>query len=383
MLPFQFQRRFFRDACNSSNSSFTKRWRPNGRLYEKQRVYYCAFPKDGSTFRSSFLENILNLRCHSGVSCFKDLGKLNTSYDAHIRKLIEHSYSFMFVQEPYNRLFSAYENKLFLPNKFWRTLGSHIVRLRSYYMSRNFPNEKNFINKPLNVDIETTILRGSDVTFPDMLDYVVKMAEYGLSVNEHLKPMYSSCDPCQVKFGYIGKLESLTEDLQNITSILKRLYLTKLVSVNRTNYIAEKTRSNLLYEPIEKLFEITDKLHNNHTIYQLFLRTWSSYHIRGLLLKAQELPFTEEDKGKVVREDFFSAVTSAHVNSKNNKKSLQEQRREALIQAYESVPRQLLLKVKKYVSRDCKLFGYDDEPSHIFSGTSQTTQDFNYFKGIL
>ena len=93
------------------------------------------------------------------------------------------------------------------------------------------------------------------------------------------------------------------------------------------------------------------------------------------------MPFTATLEA--VREhQYRDAVKKAWEQSKDRKEELKTQREEALVQAYQTVPLDLMQELRTFVKRDCQLYGYDDMPDKLFSISITSTNSFNYFKGL-
>ena len=115
-------------------------------------------------------------------------------------------FSFVFVRHPFERLFSAYRNKLLDPHvrMFREEFGSQILR-----MFRNGLSEKEYAS-------------GKDVSFTEFVNYIIALHDQNNSgqFNEHWQLINTLCSPCMMKYNYIGKMETLEEDAE---AILKQL----------------------------------------------------------------------------------------------------------------------------------------------------------------
>ena len=272
------------------------------------------------------------------------------------------SFSFMFVREPYSRLFSAYENKLYLPNKFWTQLGIDII---------------NRVRNP-----RTSVDTGHDVTFSEMIQYVVIKHNFGESLNQHLEPMHERCNPCMVKFDFIGKLETMGKDIEFLGDHLQDSgVIERLTTYNNAEHIETEIRNNQWSGPVSKLYTILNTKQTNISINNLFLRTWSSYHIRGVILKQYEMPFVD-NLMEITEQRYSAALTAAIEQSRDHKDELKLQKHEALVQAYRTVPLNLMHELRTFVKHDCQLFGYEEMPDKLFSRNSTPGNVFNYLKGL-
>ncbi|XP_060595187.1 uncharacterized protein LOC132749458 [Ruditapes philippinarum] len=274
------------------------------------------------------------------------------------------AYSFMFVREPYARLFSAYENKLFLPNKHWIILGIDIiktVRPRASLVSRTL---------------------GHDVTFLELVKYVIYNYEHGITLNSHLQPMHMYCNTCNFQYSFIGKLETMSSDLVDLIDYWKH---NSIVPKNVSS--AAEIEAHMLYKrsfgPYKHMFMTLKKYGEILSRYKLFQRTWSSYHIRGLILKKFRMPFGESEVNNVGYVMFGNEIKSAIDKSLPFKEDLKAQREEALVQAYSTVPFELMTKLKEFMKLDCLLFDYETMPKIIFDKISSNNSfEFDYFKGL-
>ena len=80
--------------------------------------------------------------------------------------------------------------------------------------------------------------------------------------------------------------------------------------------------------------------------------------IRGFLSVQLPFPLTRAEATLTSLSQFQSLVRAAYRQS-GERGVVKRQRQRALLEAYHSVPRALLARVRRYVSEDCDLFGYD------------------------
>ncbi|XP_047484466.1 carbohydrate sulfotransferase 13-like [Penaeus chinensis] len=97
--------------------------------------------------------------------------------------------SFMIVRDPFERLLSAYKDKIeSTKQKFYRTLRCQIQHRA------------------------TKTTRDCQPTFPEFVDYLLEERAKGKAPNEHWAPYHSFCSPCQLPFDYVLRFESLLEE---------------------------------------------------------------------------------------------------------------------------------------------------------------------------
>ncbi|XP_053380880.1 uncharacterized protein LOC123550094 isoform X2 [Mercenaria mercenaria] len=332
-----------------------------GKFLMNRSLYYCDIPKCGSAFMEQFLSG--TFQCDGLCD---EMSITSNELRSRTIRVMGNAYSFMFVREPYARLFSAYENKLFLPNEHWKIIGTDVINTIRPHASR--------VSKML----------GHDVTFLELVKYVLNLYERRVRLNDHLSPMYMHCDTCEFRFNFIGKLETMSSDLVDLVEDWK----TKgIVPTSKNMSAAEEIEAKMLYKrsfgPYRHMFTTLKRYGEMLSRYNFFQRAWSSYQIRGLILKKYNMPFAEYEVAKVSYAQFGAEIKKALDASMGHKDELKAQREEALVQAYSSVPMDLMLKLKEFMKPDCLLFGYDDMPKLLFNRANvKTSVSYNYFKGL-
>ncbi|XP_045599793.1 carbohydrate sulfotransferase 11 isoform X1 [Procambarus clarkii] len=128
--------------------------------------------------------------------------------------------SFVIVREPFQRLLSAYRDKMESPKQ-------------PYYESLRCAIVANFSS-----DAHENRGRCTP-TFSEFVDYLLEEASLGRPPNEHWAPYYSFCSPCRVNFDYILHFETLPRDeaflLQAVEGLSRVVSPHNLHSSN-TNY---------------------------------------------------------------------------------------------------------------------------------------------------
>ena len=111
-------------------------------------------------------------------------------------------YSFLFVRHPFDRVLSAFRNKLDDPytTMFQHRYGSKVLRMLR-------PNLT-----------EAEYKAGKNVTFPEFVEYIVKTnKKYGYSqLNEHWTSIQDLCHMCSMRYDFIGKMDSLVQDSETV-----------------------------------------------------------------------------------------------------------------------------------------------------------------------
>uniref|UniRef100_A0A3Q3DJW1 Carbohydrate sulfotransferase n=1 Tax=Hippocampus comes TaxID=109280 RepID=A0A3Q3DJW1_HIPCM len=124
-----------------------------------------------------------------------DLTFLSSLKPEGIRYRLQHYFKFMFVREPMERLLSAYRNKFGEIESYQRKYGAEIVK--RYRKSRGGKGSR---------------VAGDDVTFAEFVRYLLD--EDVERMNEHWMPMYNLCQPCALRYDFIGSYEHLERDAE-------------------------------------------------------------------------------------------------------------------------------------------------------------------------
>lgn len=176
------------------------------------------------------------------------------------RRLMRHKLKtytkFIFVRDPFVRLISAFRNKFHQPNEdFYRQFGS--------VMLQRYAN----ISKPPGSAHEA-FAAGIRPSFQNFVKYLLdSRTETKEPFNEHWRQVYRLCHPCQIEYDFIGKLETLDDDAEQLLRILgmdKQIrfppgYRNKTaVNWERDWFanvsLADRTKLYNLYEPDFRLF---------------------------------------------------------------------------------------------------------------------------------
>ncbi|NWU69502.1 CHSTE sulfotransferase, partial [Pterocles burchelli] len=160
---------------------------------DKYRFLYCYVPKVACSNWKRILK-VLDGALESVDVKMKmdhksDLVFLADLAPEEIRYRLQHYYKFLFVRNPLERLLSAYRNKFGEIKEYQQRYGVEIVRRY----------RKNGGNSA-----------GDDVTFSEFLRYLLD--EEVERMNEHWMPIYNLCQPCAVRYDFIGSYERLSAD---------------------------------------------------------------------------------------------------------------------------------------------------------------------------
>ncbi|XP_063970576.1 carbohydrate sulfotransferase 14-like isoform X1 [Lytechinus pictus] len=164
---------------------------------DAHKFIYCFVPKVACSNWKRVIKYMNNkvpdLETPMKMDHKKDLVFLRDFSEEEVRYRLKNYYKFMFVRDPTERLLSAYRNK------FGENIGS--------YNSKYGPQIIKKYRKP------GTLIEGSDqsmITFEEFLRFLVD-SDYR-RMDPHWRPMHELCQPCAMKYDFIGSFEQLSED---------------------------------------------------------------------------------------------------------------------------------------------------------------------------
>ena len=198
-----------RTFCHANHKSMRQKYeRARDLLYsDRQSVIYCYVPKVACTNWKRMMQVFDGKKVDP-----LDVGKeqVHLLKYSHLSELPKTEmewrnniyYSFVFVRHPFERLLSAYRNKLQKPytDYFQRKYGSSILKLFRVNLTQQQYRE------------------GKNVTFKEFVDFVIHVYDKrgARDFDEHWQVMHTLCTPCTMKYNYVGKMETLLQDADEI-----------------------------------------------------------------------------------------------------------------------------------------------------------------------
>ena len=326
-----------------------------GRFLFYKQVAYCRVPKAGCTFwKRIFLYLNKDYQHYDTVSSPLDIPRhfvhkntklINLSNDKkQIQKFENIQETFMFTRDPYSRVWSAYLDKLFLPD-FWLGLGLSVIKSERRNAKRH------------------SLVCGDDVTFEEFVRHILTQPKR-LIAKAHYAPVHTICDPCSINFTYIGKLETFKDDVYHILEDTGLNFILKMGLFNNTSSEIETLSED--YLELRK-FGRKPQCKNVTLICE---RLWKVFQMNGYI--GLEIPFplhllhtvrNESD----IKQTFISHAISEHESGHALHELWKRQRRQSLVRAYKTLPTDLLRQFQAVYKKDFELFGYTKAPKDIFS----------------
>ncbi|XP_052781437.1 carbohydrate sulfotransferase 11-like [Mya arenaria] len=229
---------------------------------DRYQTLYCYVPKVACTnLKRVFL--LLTGKMNVTNPLELPAGDVHGSYDTYLRYLdsfpaagvkyrLNNYKKIMFVREPLERLLSAYRNKFMQRGNeyFKEKFGKKIVKL--------------YRENPSNLSLE----KGHDVEFPEFVQYFVDPKTLKTRYNEHWAPFFDLCHPCHLKYNFIGKYETIDEDVAGLLKILKADRLIHFpdrgdsYKTKKTEDILTKFYEGIQPHLVEKIIQIYAKDYN-------------------------------------------------------------------------------------------------------------------------
>ena len=329
---------------------------------QKHNLVYCAIEKVGCTFWKRVFQilsgskNVSNPFHIQGIRAYEGyLTAKGMSFDK-IHMILKSSTKFIFVREPYERMFSGYVDKLFSPNAaYWNYIGT--------FITNSFRKNATEISKKC----------GHDVTFEEFIRYFLHSQATNEKRDAHFVPHFEHCRPCELDYDYIGKLESFEEDT---LYLLKKFNLDKLVKFDN---FEKETEMDAIVDAVDYVYSMRGSITRCMSMREALLRAYRKLQIRGLISKEIPFPFSGKTSQKISRNQFKQALLKAYEYS-GSSKTRKVNRKEAFIEAYSTLPPALMDKLKRALSVDTHLFGYETFPAALRNEPETWQANFRYFK---
>ena len=257
----------FNESRLATNSTTLKAWLTSHRhllrflwASDKAKMLYCNVPKAACTrwkkvfyilnhsngpFNETMIRNLTDdLYVHS----IRDSNLANMSVHDVIHRLRTYK-KFIIVRHPFARSLSAYREKI--EHKL-TNLGRYWMYRVYLYLFRNQPKTP-----------PTQLPYAYQASFPAFLRFTSdpEYGRYNFKGDQHWMPITELCFPCQIKYNYIGKLETMDMDAKFILNKLGAPELQSVVmsadrhDTNSSEFITQYSYFRLLSVDDVKSFE--------------------------------------------------------------------------------------------------------------------------------
>lgn len=343
----------------------------------ERRVVYCPVEKTASTFFRRFMYQLdhtdpmrspfevpvkMIYGCGRLLTSLEDLARSfnarrgnrnenpndsgETSAANHIQAFLNSSKKFIFVRDPYARLFSVYIDKLQAPNPtFWEKWG--------------IPAVKKFRKRPSEISVKC----GHDVTFSEFLKFTLESGANLDKMDPHVRPIFQLCDPCGANYDVIGHMETFRRDT---------LYLSSLLNISEAQIgldnMAQDSAKDAIEDSVTDAFTVWEpRVTKCISKFEAAKRIWKKLQIRGFISDRHDISHVlDSDSVRDVEAREFIRMLMTAFRESHNKTELRKQKFKAFVSAYRSVNVGVLKKVSKMYDADFRLFGFVTRPAEIF-----------------
>ncbi|XP_033733847.1 carbohydrate sulfotransferase 12-like [Pecten maximus] len=314
---------------------------------EKHKLTYCFLLKSGYTFWSILFHIVrgdFNTTSPFDPAIFHQRGNgipsLHTLPLKQRSIFFNSSFSFMFTRDPYSRLLSGYTDKLFMPNNHWHDVAPTIGEIVRHNHQDCIP----------------------DLTFSEFIKYIIHSEEHRQPRNPHFRFAFEFCDPCQYKYKFIGKLETIKQDTKYL---LGKMNQNKIIQSLEKDFKGQYTNFTIR-ERIDILFRIKDIYPACQVkFFQVQQKIWKGFQMNGIISTSSKYPITEEQSNAITPDIFQDFVFKAIGDAADEKVS-RRNKEEAMLEAYSTVETADMEKLSRLLQSDCEVFGYDCRPSKLF-----------------
>ncbi|XP_026166700.1 carbohydrate sulfotransferase 8-like [Mastacembelus armatus] len=232
------RRRLLNEVCAKYQPGVIERpvsRREVSRVYveDRSRLLYCEVPKAGC----SNWKRVLMVLGGSATST-RDIPHDAAHYTNHLQRLdsFDHvgiakrlrSYTkVLFVREPFERLVSAFRDKFESPNSYYHPVFGRPI------ISRYRANAT-----------RTALRTGTGVTFREFVQYLLDVRR-PVGMDIHWEPVSQLCNPCLLRYNFIGKFESLEKEANFLLQSIGAPRNLTFPDFKDRNPLAERTSSQI------------------------------------------------------------------------------------------------------------------------------------------
>ena len=315
-------------------------------LVKRRNLLLCMIQKTGSTFWLRILQGLGRDSKPFRVTSITHEEAYNTNdgyetLQAHhpdlVSILAERAISFMFVRNPYTRLFSAWLDKIYNLNLvFFKHFGRKIAANRAKHIKYE------------------TLGCAPDITFGEFVSYLTSSMLAGKCVDAHFSLQNDHCHPCKYHYSYIGKYETFKEDTEYI---LEKSNLTQFVIVDDFD-----SGNDEIKDAVHFLYSQKSSLKNcNVSIYCAMFKVWHRLQSRGIVSTKLKFPLANAQVAQQTHSTTFRQMI-LEARSHSDPGELKRNRKRAYVREIRSLTKDQIDGIKHAFNIDFQLFGYDFEP---------------------
>ena len=320
---------------------------------EDKKLFYCFVPKTGCTYWKRVLrfigkdyrgrfkspEEIPRMHAHFGPYINTKVIQLHNKSNL---ERLGNKFRFMFTRDPYERLWSGYLDKLYLPD-FWWWLGTKIINA-----TRPGANER-------------SLQCGDDVTFEEFLLFTTNNLKTGDHVDIHFAPVYTQCNPCVIKFDVIGKLETFKEDTALVLE-KANVSLVNNVRASARDIILEEIQTLIKYnfDILSRIKHTTQDL-DCYNALSIAKRLWKTFQYHGYISDKHEFPFKDFEfvtDLAMMKTALVNRIVHLRKLAGTATETWTRQRQKYITVAYTSVSKEVFDAIGQTYKGDLELFGY-------------------------
>ena len=317
----------------------------NNYFYEKFNIAYCKVPKVGCTFMVEMFQILERGRKPKLVS--RSRSAIHSLTNRHRQTPIEGMSTLSTVRDPYSRLYSAYVDKILLPNIY-----STSIKIRKINTEEG---KLKYANKTL---------CANDISFQQFLDFLVTTAQSTVFMNKHWAPINEICHFCETNNYMIIQQETFGDDVMDFMTSLN-------VPADNFQAVKQLMTKQRIAATIPGIVEVVLKRqHTTKEIKACLSRTdvlkklWLSFQIQGYISEQEPFPDVAFSKiaGKTSSVPFSDIMVHAANQSSLTKDESRRQRKKYLTSAYREISAGTLEGIKQIYRADFELFNYDTSP---------------------
>ena len=287
-------------------------------------------------------------------------------------------FRFLFVRNPYSRLWSSYVDKFFLLD-FWPLYGAEV--LEYLHTSSSSARGVATLGELPRSSAASSECPSSHISFAQFAAYVAWSGESSpQALNEHWRPVEHLCHPCLFCPHLVGRVETFHVDS---LPALRRLNLSRVLGTYRhgrhqMELLVDENFGRLSFSgggPSVSRSRVFYYYSSCTNLTDVSRRLWAAFQMYGYIPEASPFPY-EELGGNPTAEAFKEVLFRTYREVPDGVRvTLSAQRQRAMEAAYRSVPLGVLEKLSSLYSYEFAAFGYDMRPYELFGARYDDKED--------